>query len=409
MTNPVFIYLAAWGGVLFLYSLGYTTNLVTPSDTGLLLVLMNMASILLAFILTGCTIKRHKDSNDDALFVDAVRSFTKFSIILWFVGTLLEIAHGGGFPLYWKIAGIARLYTEFGIPSFHGVMNAFYLQSLTMLMYLFVKLRQKSYLLMIALLLLWPVLLLGRGILLSGLLQIICISLLMSRISIKKIMLLVVLAMIVVVVFGVMGDMRQTSNPFMYLVHEDMKESFAGLPSGFLWFYVYLTAGLSNFFHNVDSVAPAWSFSYSFSNMLPSVVRNFLELDPRNDLFQFVDINLNTSTIYAGAISDFGPVGGFISVFLIQLFCCFTYAVSKRGRPWGMFAYTVSFQILIFSIFYDMFFLLPTLFQFAICFLMYNTYLIKKRKMRRRMAWAERQAQAAQGNAEAQSRGEAGA
>ncbi|MBR7198743.1 O-antigen polymerase [Pseudomonas sp. 14A] len=372
MLNPAFVYITMWSLVLLLYSFGLTTNLVSPTAVGLMVILMNMVSIVLLYVLVSRRKTTQFVSPDLAAgYVLNVGRFFRLLLCIWALGTVFEIYYSAGVPLYWRLAGIDKLYTEFGVPSLHGVMNACYLQILSMATYLAIKNRSKKIVLVIAVLLLWPVLMLGRGILLSGLIQIVCVSLLLTRVSYKKIFGLMLLALSVVVVFGYLGDMRQTSNPFAYLISGQSAEVFDALPSGFLWFYVYLTAGLSNFFHNIDTITPAWSVSYSMSNMLPSVVKGFFGLDARNDLFTFVDRNLNTSTIYAGFVSDAGAFGGFLFVALIQFICCCIYNASLKGKPWGIFAYSVAFQILVFSIFYDMFFLLPTLFQFFICYSLY--------------------------------------
>ena len=374
MINPVFVYNSAWVLVLGLYSLGLTSNLVEVSGIGLLIIVLNMLGICVISLLLSGGRQRRIENDQDDLYVSTVRPFLKFCLAIWGMGTAFEVYVGHGFPLLWKFIGDTRLYTEFGIPSLHGVLNAFYLQALSMVAFLYFKLKQKRWLLLGAVLLCWPVAMLGRGILLSGLLQMTCVFLLVTKMSMKRLIMLGLAGLLVIVIFGVLGDMRQTENPFSYLVTGDAAKFFEGMPSGFLWFYVYLTAGLSNFFHNVDTVAPTWGISYSLSNMLPSVVRSYLALDPRNDLFDFVDPNLNTSTIYAGSVSDFGPMGGFIAVSVVQFVCCYVYSLTLKGKPWGIFAYTVAFQILIFSIFYDMFFLLPTLFQFGICLLLYLYY-----------------------------------
>lgn len=373
MLNPAFIYVSMWSLVLVLYFFGLTTNLVPPSVVGLLVILMNMVSVvLLYFLLKSRTSFEPANEHRAIFYVEMVSKFLRLVFCIWLLGTVFEVYYSGGVPLYWRMAGINKLYTEFGVPSLHGVMNACYLQMLSMATYLVVKTKSRWLVVGILALLLWPVLMLGRGILLSGLIQVVCVSLLLTKVSYKKVLTLIMVALSVVVVFGYLGDMRQTSNPFSYLVSGTSAEVFEALPSGFLWFYVYLTAGLSNFFHNVDIVNPAWSVSYSMSNMLPSVVKDFFGLDARNDLFTFVDRNLNTSTIYAGFVSDVGALGGFIFVGAIQLVCCCIYNASLKGKPWGIFAYSVAFQILVFSIFYDMFFLLPTLFQFFICFMLYT-------------------------------------
>jgi len=184
--------------------------------------------------------------------------------------------------------------------------------------------------------------------------------------TLKAVIAVILSAFAAVFLFGYVGDLRQTENPFFYLVKPDFVEFFSAMPSGFLWFYVYLTSGMSNLFYNIETVEPAYSFGYSFYNMLPSAVKIWLGLEGRNDLFVFVDNNLNAATFYSGYISDFGVLGAFFIATIVQFFCCVAYVLAKKGKPWGVLSYAVAFQILIFSIFYDLFFILPVLFQFVL-------------------------------------------
>lgn len=298
-----------------------------------------------------------------------ILAYTKIIAGIWFFGTLLEILFSSGFPLYWVFVGVPKLYTDFGVPSFHGMMNALYLQLMTMLAYLYICDREskKRYFLAIILLAFWPVMMLGRGIFISAIIQMACIYFMLNKISFSRIFFMGVAFIAVIVLFGVLGDMRQTINPFAYLIRDE-NSILHQLPSGFLWFYVYLTAGLSNLFHNIDIVNPSYIPQFSFSNMLPSIVRELLGVDPRNDVFTFVDANLNTSTGYAGFVSDFGALGGVFFFGIIHIIICVIYKSALSGKPWSIFSYTVAVQIIAFSIFYDMFFLLPTLFQFIVCF-----------------------------------------
>lgn len=365
--NPLFVYLTSWFSVLILYGLNLTLNLVQWSFIGMLMIAINMIFFcVIYYLLVG-----HRKKNIVTIrheYTDKIQIYAKIISIIWLLGTLFEMYFSGGFPLYWALAGIPKLYTEFGVPSFHGIMNALYLQLLTMLFYLYscnIK-NNKIYLALILLLFLWPVMMLGRGILVSAIIQMSCIYLMLNKIKLSHIIMMLVTCLTVVIVFGILGDMRQTVNPFAYLIRDN--HSFLHeLPSGFLWFYVYLTAGLSNLFHNIDLINPSYIPQFSFSNMLPTVVRNMLEIDPRNDAFIFVDANLNTSTAYAGFVSDFGAIGGVVFFSLIHSILCYIYKTALHGKPWSIFAYAVVVQIIAFSIFYDMLLLLPTLFQFVVC------------------------------------------
>ena len=385
--NPLFVYLTSWFSVLILYGLNLTSNLVQWSFIGMLMIAINMIFFCVVYyLLVG-----HRKKNIMTIrheYTDKIQIYAKKVGVIWFLGTLFEIYFSGGFPLYWAMVGIPKLYTEFGVPSFHGIMNALYLQLLTMLFYLYLcKLEHKNvYLVFILLMFSWPVMMLGRGILVSAIIQMSCIYLMLNKIKLSHIIMMLVTCLTVVIVFGMLGDMRQTVNPFAYLIR-DNNSILHELPSGFLWFYVYLTAGLSNLFHNVDLIEPSYIPQFSFSNMLPTIVRNLFEIDPRNDAFIFVDANLNTSTAYAGFVSDFGAIGGVVFFALIHSILCYIYKTALHGKPWSIFAYAVVVQIIAFSIFYDMFLLLPTLFQFVVCiglkvFTMNDRYCYKNISMR---------------------------
>ncbi|NWC95264.1 MULTISPECIES: O-antigen polymerase [unclassified Pseudomonas] len=381
MGNPVFVFCSVWGGVLLLYCLGATTNLVPMNMVGLTLIVMNMISVLVIYLVLGGSSGR-ADPETFEKYKKSATVYLKILFWLWLIGTCYEVTVQRGFPLYWNYIGDGRLYTDFGIPSFHGIMNAMYLQVVTVLAYLYFLRPRFRYVLLILLLLCWPVMMLGRGILLSAIIQIVAVFFLMRTLGLRVIITLLISAITAIFLFGYVGDLRQVLNPFAYLVSPGYVDFFSALPSGFLWFYVYLTSGTSNLFYNVELVEPAYSFGYSVYNLIPSALKVWFGFDQRSDLFVFVDGNLNAATFYSGFVSDFGSIGAFLIVFFIQFCCCLTYVIAKKGRPWGIFAYAVAFQILIFSIFYDMFFLLPILFQFVLamtyCFF-YKVFNFKKR------------------------------
>lgn len=371
MVSPL-IFILSWSCTLILYSMQLTTNLVPVSSRGLIMIIMNIVSISLFYLLFNCSIKSNSSITNERLQKDKyLKKFVKGLAFIWALGTLFEVLYCKGFPLYWRLIGDSKLYVDFGIPSLHGIMNACFLQLLTMLMYLYLKKPTYRTLILMVVLSIWPILMLGRGIMLSELLQMGCVYLLCSKIKLKQISYIGLFAISALLLFGILGDFRQSVNPFSYLVRSDMTYFFDAMPTGFLWIYVYLTAGLSNLFHNVDLVIPDYNFTHSLANLIPSAIKQWLELDRANDLFVFVDPQLNTSTGYAGYISDFGFLGGFFMMAFTQLICCLVYRSCQQGKLWGILAYAVLFQVLVFSVFYDMFFLLPTLFQFVICFLFY--------------------------------------
>lgn len=380
MANPVLIYWLVWGGVLFLYLLNATSNLVPINPMGVGLILLNMVSMLMLGTVLSLIYKDDQNRGEHYLkHYPSARIYFKFLFFLWVVGTVIEIYLQRGFPFLWFLVGDSRIYTDFGLPSFHGVMNALYLQSVTVLTFLYLSKPRKLVAFIIILLLFWPLMMFARGILLSALIQVAAVYFVMRRLGVRAILIAMIFSIVAVVLFGYVGDMRQVANPFSPLVRPTYIELFSSLPSGFLWFYVYLTSGLSNLFYNIEILEPSYSFSHTFYNLVPNAIKLWAGFSPRNDLFVLVDDGLNASTYYAAYISDFGLFGAFLTAVFVQAYCCVTYFLARTGRSWGVFSYAVSLQVLMFSIFYDLFFLLPTLMQFLLAFIYSRACLLFQR------------------------------
>lgn len=364
LANPVVVYVGIWSLVLLLFYLGLANHFVDPSVVGLGTVLFGFATSFLAYLISN-TLGKRLVSQD--LVVDSARRYSQVLLAVWGCGTVADVVFSRGVPIQWALMGISdRNYTDFGVPTLHGILNACYLQAVTAIFLCWSCQKNRRDLVLIGALLVWPILMLGRGIFLSALVQMLAVYLLTHKVRVTSVLRIVFLVLFIIVLFGVIGDMRDTPNPFDYIVADHARGIFDMLPSGFLWVYVYATSGLNNFLANVDTVVPVGLPIYSLSNMLPSIVRVAFSIDPRNDLFDFVDQNLNVSTFYAGAVSDFGYMGAILFAYMIQQVATYYYVRAKTMDVSGILAYSVMFQVLLFSVFYDMFFLLPTLMQLCL-------------------------------------------
>lgn len=196
MANPVLVFSVVWGSVLMLYLIGATDNLVPVSSLGIVLVLLNVLSIVIIYMLFMFG-RRTMVTNDAGKlnYINSARVYSKVLLFFWFIGTCFEVYIQNGFPLYWNIVGDGRLYTDFGIPSFHGIMNAMYLQAVTALAYIYFGSPKKRYIAIISILLCWPVMMLGRGIMLSAIIQIVAVFLLTRQLTPKAVTTIVLSAL----------------------------------------------------------------------------------------------------------------------------------------------------------------------------------------------------------------------
>ncbi len=359
LANPAFIYTAAWLLALGLAALQITTNLEPIKASTAFLIFSNIASFwLLSFLLTGIT--RPGGSTTpleiSPVVMERLMRLVKKLLVIWLIGVSITIFYQEGLPLLWAFDEYSLSYADFGIPTFHGLLNSIYMFSMTSLFLNYLVCRNRKSLYLALLLLTWVVLAFARSVLLGVICQSVGIYLLLNGISLKAFVKLLIVAVLVVILFGVIGDYRGTLHQMDTMINEPYYDTLKSYPSGFLWFYVYLTSPLSNLDANIDVVQPNYTPYYSIANLLPSVIREIVYPSDfiRPDDFTLVVEGLNVSTWYAGYISDFG-VGISIGIIaIIQIVVLIFYLYAKRNSVWAIIGYSVFFQCLVFSVFYNL-------------------------------------------------------
>ncbi len=359
IVSPAVMALSPWLFVLFLYSLRATTNCVPiPNQvTGLFITIAAGMLLIQAFI---SSLKRTPINGCRSLNFFILNKYIRYIGLLWILSTIFEIAYSGGLPLIWAFNGSEKDYTNFGIPSLHGVLNGlyFFLIGGIAINYLMQPSTYTKWYLIA--LICWPVLMLGRGILLTSLIQLLVLYLFIRGMKLAVFAKAIAIGLIAVVAFGVIGDIRGRESPFRYLVAKQYETAFDALPSGFLWVYVYATAPLANYAFNAETVQPDGQFTYSSVNLVPSLLRT--DSLKRADNFEFVDQNLNVSTIFASSHSDFGYVGD-ASLSCLLIVYSFYWYTKLLSSPIFILPYSMVCCVMIFSVFYNLFLLYPYLFS----------------------------------------------
>ena len=378
LANPAHIYMLVWTTTLFFFLLELTANIQELKYQTLFLIIGNIISFYLViyYLANGRPIRRISLNREDVNLI-TLRSFAKKLLVFWFFGSLVDIYFSGGLPLIWSLSGtVGKNYTDFGIPSFHGVVNACYLLGSTCFFLEYLLTRNKKMLIFIIVLMCWPILMLGRGVLISLLMQFLSIYIILFTLSLKKLLKFFGFGLACIFFFGVVGDVRGDGNPFGYLVKSSSAWIFNNLPSGFLWVYLYLTTGINNINANIDVISPTYIPIDSVSNLIPSAMRDIYSEYNRSDSLVLVDNKLNTSSFYAGYLSDFGAIGAFIVVIFLQLVWAYFFLLSQKKEVSAILTYAIVLQCILLSVFYDLFMLLPYLFQIFIAQL-YGKKLIK--------------------------------
>ncbi|MGP3592561.1 O-antigen polymerase [Vagococcus sp. WN89Y] len=352
LLSPGFIYAVIWLFTIILYSLGLTTNITPMSSDVVLFLLIN---IVLGFIF-ALPFLRFRTINSVRL-KEVMPSYkvTKRWFFIWCLAIIPDAIVAGGIPMLLQLKD-GYNYTEFGIPTYHGIVNMIFLFVFPSIFYHFLLSRKKILLMVLLLMCIWEMLVFRRGILMSGLVEVFFLYFIYKRITIRVLIAVFSLVITVVLLFGVVGDIRGAENPYNYMLSSD-GAILTLLPSGFTWFYVYITAGLANLTYNLPHIIPAYDFT-SFQDLFPSVIRNLIYSDLGfHDSMILVDANANVSTMFEKLVPDLGIAGSICIVF--TMLCLFNIAYNNilKSYRYSIYPYTIAIQCVIFSGFYNIFFI----------------------------------------------------
>lgn len=376
--NPIAVFVALWLFVLYIYSKRYSLVLTPLSIETFVYILSVCLSFTLAYYTISVLFFDKKLRNDNN-FVESQKLYIKLRKVfkIWFFFTLIEIAFFRGLPLLaiLGLGGDSGRYTEWGIPSLHGFLNAMIITISNYLFYFYLKTKNKKYLWLYLSCVMWPILLITRQMLMSMVVQAAFIYILSNNIKTSSIIKVVLSAFGVVYLFGIVGDLRSGGDSFIELV-QPSSDYPTWLPSGVLWVYVYMVSPLNNVNFNLQKF-PDFYFDPSplISPLFPSFVREKIFSESNVFNFQLVNENLNVSTMFPSYLTSFGYYGSLIFYFILGLLIAFIYFKfrSKNANLKWLFVLGVIFHNLIFSVFVDFFFNLVFLFQFVLHFYISST------------------------------------
>lgn len=374
LLSPGFIYAVMWLFTIFLYSLGLTTNISPMSSEVVLFLLINIS---LGFIFALPFFRIGTINSVRMKEIMPTYKVTKRWFFIWCIAIIPDVIVAGGIPMLLQLKG-GYNYTDFGIPTYHGIVNMVFLFVFPSVFYHFLLNRKKTLLLILLFMCVWEILVFRRGILMSGLVELFFLYFIYKRITAKVLISIFSILIVIVLLFGVVGDIRGAENPYKYLLSTN-GEILTDLPSGFTWFYVYITAGLANLTYNLPHITPVYDFS-SFQDLFPSVIRNLIYTDLGfHDSMILVDANANVSTMFEKLIPDLGITGS-ICVVVIML-CLFSIAYNNllKSYRYSIYSYTIAIQCVIFSGFYNLFFI-QTYFLLFIFTLLFIRIKIKIRR-----------------------------
>ncbi|MDR3762780.1 MAG: O-antigen ligase [Acidobacteriota bacterium] len=384
LCHPLALFLVMWGAVVLLYAMHLSALLIFDTSMvwrvalwvgvpfTIVMLLWSATSLLLAA--PDCAAPETVVLSAES--IQAIDRLLRWAIRGWVGMTLVEIAVSGGIPLLWLLQGSAKTYFAFGIPSLHGLLNSLLLAIGLAQIALFACDGRRRRLLLPGFILLWSVMVVTRNMMTVMLIESAVLWGLLRGVSGKTLLKSVAALLVLVLVFGYIGDMRSGAEAFRLLA-QPAPEYPAWLPSGVLWVYIYLTTPIGNLVNTTVYVVPLNDplFPNSTSLLFPSVLRQVIYgRSGASEAFggNLVSEAFNVSTAYAGAFQDFGRFG--IVCFSLLLGAAARYAWGRRGLL-GLCVYAVVAQCVVLSIFFNHLFYLPVIAQVPwLCLLLYPAH-----------------------------------
>lgn len=365
--NPMVIFCAPWIAVYSLFFADWTKLFIYPATTALPIFLLITLPFLACYILLKTVFGiygMHISSSSFFLEIDNINRVVrhlKFFVVLWGGASIFEIIISGGLPLISLLRGSGVGYKDFGIHSLHGFLNSLLLACSLVSMLLYVQTKKKRFIVFCVMTMVWGGLVVSRALILSNIIQLTLVYLLLTGLTTRRMLHILIGAFVVVTLFGVLGELRSGSLTKLVTPTKNYPDF---LPIGFLWLYIYLVTPINNLLNSIEHVQPLFHFGFpNTTNLLfPSVLR--YELFDQDTLGKgdLVNEAFNVSSAFIGPYLDFGYIG--IALFSL-LYGALGYFFWIRRDVLGILYYVVLAHCLIVSVFFNWLFFLPVIFQFV--------------------------------------------
>jgi oligosaccharide repeat unit polymerase len=368
--HPLMVFWSVWAITVGLYEFHLSELLIFSSSQ----VITVVAWIVVPFTLTTLIylgFRSWKPLNLSAFYLDTdvriegLNRNLEIAFAIWAMLTVVEIIVSGGVPILWLIQGSSKTYFDFGIPSFHGLLNSL-IQTIGLISFaLYTLTSKKRFLWMPAFVVMWSLIVVTRNMLIVMLIEFGVVWVMLRGLTKKTVAKAIVGLMTLILAFGYIGDFRSGGAESFRGVAEPSQNYPDWLPSGVLWMYIYVATPINNLVNTVQTTHPIYDplFPYATSQLLPTVLRKMVydpatiaELPSGN----LVTEALNVSTAYLGPFRDFGMLG--IACFsIIMAYVAAHYWRDRSLR--GSLAYAVLAQCVILTIFFNHLFYLPIISQ----------------------------------------------
>lgn len=246
--NPFFIFVVSISSSFILYRMGlsgFYDGAFSSADYMMCFVLFVS---LIASIGFHKFVKRRLASQNDA---DRLPKYNLLFLVLISISFfVLEILHAGGIPIIYIMRGVSYDYTQFGIPTLHVAFLGYYSVAAVVSYERYISIREKKYLIPVALAIIYNVCIVNRGALLITLASLLFVYMYSSRKRLKAFFVMLIMLFCITIVFGYIGDKRMISSGYensdaIYDIGR-ADPVFRELPTGFFWVYIYASSTYAN-------------------------------------------------------------------------------------------------------------------------------------------------------------------
>lgn len=369
LLNPAFMYAATWMLVLLLYSLELSELLGTLKTSTVVLVIGSSLAFIFGWTLESLLsnwrlafLKLNLNVLRTIIGSIRVRQRLKTVWLTFGLGVFLEIVYFKGAPGLGLI-GIGQdiLYTDFGIPGLHGLLNSMFYACCAVQFARVLLDSSKSMLLLMVASFFYPILGMSRQVLISLLLQYLFIYFSIRRPSPKVFFRAGLIFIFVLLVFGYLGDIRSGREHIISLAAPTFEYP-EWLPSAFIWFYIYLSTPLNNVNFNID-IKPNYMPIETAGTFIPSFARDaFLNAMGGTQNWELVTDSFNVSSLLQSLLTDFGVSGAIVFTLLCGI--VFTRLMRRASTsPAAFFAIIVFLHGIALSFFANLLFHLVFMFE----------------------------------------------
>lgn len=373
IAHPLVLFVGAWLAAFLLFSLHLSEWLDFPQSEVTWTVAWICIPFAVAVVLFNIFYKLspkmrsllRKDIEDPDYLVRVERSMDRW-FYCWIALAVVDVGFSGGLPIIWLLTGNSAVRTDFGLPVIQVFLTALLAVLAIGKFGLYLLHGNRRRLLIPGFQILWAIAILSRVVIMGFAVEAAVLWLCLRGANLRRTLRIFAASVLVILFFGYMGDIRTGSEIFREVARPTRNYP-EWLPSGVLWFYIYIASPLANLVNTTEMSKPANDplFSRTILFSFPTPVRNAIYgkqfTEDQQGAGDLVTPTLTVSSAYVGPYLDEGLWG--MGLYSALLGVISAYCWKRRSTFRDKLRYVIIGECLLFSVFWNFLFYTPLLAQ----------------------------------------------